>query len=81
MTRDEVLNTLKKQIKETLDEVDIDAIDCDRSMKDYDANSLDVIEIISGTMRELKIKVPREELEDLTTINQLIDVLLRHSPN
>ena len=80
MTRDDILNTVKHHIKEILEDVDVDALDCDRSMKDYNANSLDVIEIISGAMRELKLKVPREELEEVRTVNQLVDVFFRHAP-
>jgi len=80
MTREEILSAVKKQIKDTLEEVDVDAIDCNLSMRDLGANSLDVIEVVSGTMRDLRIKVPREELEDVNTINQLVDVFLNHAP-
>ena len=80
MTREEVRDALKKQIKITLEDVDVDAIDCDLSMRDLGANSLDVIEVVSGTMRDLRLKVPRDELEDINTINQLVEVFLRHAP-
>ena len=78
MTREEVLAVIKKHIKATLEDVDVESIDPDRSMRDYDANSLDVVEIISGTMRDLRTKVPREELENVKSINGLVDAFLRH---
>ena len=80
MTKEEVLETIKKHVKETLEDVDLSALDPDRSMKDYDVNSLDMIEIISGTMRDLKAKVPREELQNVRTLNELADAFLRHVP-
>lgn len=47
----------------------------DRSMKDYGANSLDIVEVVSGAMRELKVKVPRTELNKLTNLDGLVGLL------
>lgn len=79
MTRDDVIAVIKKHIKENLDDANVDDLDFDRSMKDYGANSLDVIEIVSCSMRDLKIKVPRNELDNIQTINQLVEVFLKHA--
>ncbi len=73
MTKEEVIAVIKEQIVENLDDVEINDIVPDKSMKDYGANSLDIIEVVSCTMRELKIKVPRAELADIATIDQLAD--------
>ncbi len=73
MTKEAVIAVIKEQIVENLDDVDINDIDPNKSMKDYGANSLDIIEVVSCAMRELKIKVPRAELADITTIDQLAD--------
>ena len=78
MTKDEIVAIIKGHIKENLDDVNIDEIDINRSMRDYGANSLDVIEVVSSTMRELKIKVPRSELEDIENISQLADTFLKY---
>jgi acyl carrier protein len=53
----------------------VEAIDPARSMRDYRVNSLDVVEVVSRSMRELKVKVPRAELRKLSNINALIDLL------
>ena len=74
MTRDDIIAELKKNIAETLDEVDINNIDTTRTMKDVGANSLDIVEIVSRTMRQLKVKIPRSELNDLENIDALIDL-------
>ena len=73
MTKEEVIAVIKEQIVENLDDVELDDIDPNKSMKDYGANSLDIIEVVSCAMRELKIKVPRSELSDINTIGQLAD--------
>ena len=80
MNRDAIVAVVKENIKSTLDEVDVETLDLDRPLKEYDLNSLDVIEIISGSMRDLKIKVPREELGSVQTLNQLVDAFIRYTP-
>ena len=44
-------------------------------MKDLGINSLDIVEVVSASMRELKVKVPRSELSKLTNIDGLVDML------
>jgi acyl carrier protein len=48
-------------------------------MKDLGASSLDLVEIVSLSMRELKVKVPRSELATLNNIGGLVDLLYRVS--
>jgi len=79
MNKQEVLQVIKRNILENLDDVTEDQIDITRSMKDYGANSLDVVEIVACSIRELKIKVPRAELSDIQNIEQLADKLLQYS--
>ncbi len=71
MQKKEIIAVIKQQIVDNLDDVNIEDIDPNKSMKDYGANSLDIIEVVSCSMRELKIKVPRAELADITTIDEL----------
>jgi len=73
MTRSEVIETIKKIIEENLDDVNAESIDPQKSMKDYGANSLDIIEVVSCSMRELSIKVPRAELAEIQNIDDLAD--------
>ena len=44
-------------------------------MKDLGANSLDMVEVVSCAMRDLKVKVPRSELSRLTNVDGLVDLL------
>ncbi len=78
MTKEQVIEVIKKNIVANIDDVDVSTIDPQKSMKDYGANSLDMIEVVSTSMRELKIKVPRSELADINNIDQLADKFLHY---
>jgi acyl carrier protein len=78
MTKEQVIEVIKKNIVANIDDVDPATIDPQKSMKDYGANSLDMIEVVSTSMRELKIKVPRSELADINNIDQLAEKFLQY---
>ncbi|MAG13736.1 MAG: acyl carrier protein [Spirochaetales bacterium] len=73
MTKDEIIDVIKKNIVENLDDVEVEEIDPQKTMKDYGANSLDMIEVVSCSMRELNIKIPRAELAEIKNIDDLAD--------
>lgn len=75
MTRDEVFAVVIKHLANAIDDIDPASIDPSRSMKDYGANSLDIVEVVSASMRELRVKVPRAELNRLTNLDQLVSLL------
>ena len=79
MTKEQVIEVIKKNIVANIDDIDADTIDPQKSMKDYGANSLDMIEVVSTSMRELKIKVPRSELADINNIDQLADKFMQYA--
>ena len=78
MTKEQVIEVIKKNIASNIDDIDAAAIDPQKSMRDYGANSLDMIEVVSTSMRDLKIKVPRSELADINKIEQLANKFLEH---
>jgi len=75
MTKEQIFEVVKNHIIDTLEEIDEAEIEAEKSMKDLGANSLDIVEIVSCSMRELKVKVPRSELQKLENIQQLVDLL------
>lgn len=75
MSKEEILGVVKKHLMDILEDIEEEEIDPDRSMKDLGANSLDIVEVVSCSMRELKVKVPRSELNKLENITQLVDML------
>ncbi len=78
MTKDDIIAIIKKNLKENLHDVDVEAIEPTSSMRDHGANSLDIIEVVSATMRELQIRVPRSELSQVENIDQLADKFLEY---
>ena len=73
MNKEDIIEVIKKNMVDNLDDVEIEEIDPQRTMKDYGANSLDIIEVVSCSMRELNIKIPRSELADIKNIEELAD--------
>jgi polyketide biosynthesis acyl carrier protein len=78
VTKADVIQVIKSNIVDNLDDIEQGSIDVSKSMKDYGANSLDIIEVVSSSMRELNIKIPRSELADITTIDQLADRFMQY---
>ncbi|AZC31112.1 phosphopantetheine-binding protein [Pseudomonas chlororaphis] len=55
--------------------LDLGPIDTQLRFDHLGASSLDIITIVSDAMRELRIKVPVEQLNSLSSIDALIDTL------
>ncbi len=77
MKREDVQAVVVKHLVDAVDGLKAEDIDPKRSMKDLGANSLDIVEVVSSSMRELKIKIPRSELAKLTDLEGLVDLLHR----
>jgi acyl carrier protein len=73
--REQIASVVRKNLMEVVGGLKESDIDMSRSMKEFGANSLDIVEVVSLTMRELKVKVPRSELGKLTNMDGLTDLL------
>jgi acyl carrier protein len=63
------------QLKENVEGLEDIEIDPSKSMLDYGASSLDIVEIVSAVLRELRIRVPRTKLAGLKTIREFVLLL------
>lgn len=79
LKREEVVEVVKRNLVDTIEELEGVEIDTSKSMVDLGANSLDIVEVVSCSMRELKVKVPRAQLNGLKNIDELVDLLLKTS--
>jgi acyl carrier protein len=77
VSREEILSIVKEHLMDNLEDLDEADFDPSKSMKDLGANSLDIVEVVSCTMRDLKVKVPRAELSKLTNVDELVDLLFK----
>lgn len=76
MNREDVLGTLKEVAVEVLG-VEADVVTEQASFKDdLDADSLDLVEVVMALEERLDIAIPEEELADIKTVGQAIDVVL-----
>ena len=76
MKREDILEVVVRHIRLNLDGMDDKEIDPEASMRTLGATSLDIVEIVSCSMRDLRLKIPRTRLADAKNINGLVDLFL-----
>jgi len=74
MTRQAMFEVVKAKIREIVDGTADLEIREDLSMRDLGADSLEIVEVVSRSMKELKIKVPRTELSGARNLKELLDL-------
>ncbi len=77
MDRQEILAVVLKHFQLNVDGLEGREIDPSKSMADFGASSLDIVEVVSASIRELQIRVARTELAPLKNIDALIDLLTK----
>jgi acyl carrier protein len=77
MNRDEILALVVRHVTEAVEGLNVADVDPTRSMHDHDLSSLDVVEVVTRSMRDLHVKIPRSQLRKIHTINELVDALHR----
>jgi acyl carrier protein len=73
--REEIFVIVRNHLCAIVDSVDPTVVTRDKSMKDLGASSLDMVEVVSCAMRELRVRVPRAELSKVRNIGGLVDLL------
>lgn len=74
MTRQAMFEVIKTKIREIVEGAADVEIDENASMRDLGADSLEIVEVVSRSMKELKIKVPRTELSGARNLKELLDL-------
>ncbi len=74
MTREQIFEVVRRQIVHIVDKVPPEAIREEVSMRDLGADSLQVVEVVSRSMKELRLKVPRTELSRAKNLGDLLDL-------
>ncbi len=75
--KEKIMSVVVENLLDNLEDIEASDVAADKSMKDLGATSLDIVEIVSCSMRDLKVKVPRSELSTLKDIGELVDLLHR----
>ena len=76
MEREDAVVALREVAVEVLS-VEPDVVTEDARFKeDLDADSLDLVELVMGLEERFDISVPEEDLENVTTVGQAVDLVM-----
>jgi polyketide biosynthesis acyl carrier protein len=75
---DELFRVITENILKVLPDVDASMIRPDRQLKELGANSIDRMEIVMGSMEDLRINVPVTELSQAKDIGSLLSIFQRY---
>ncbi len=79
MSREEMFAVVKANAQLILEGARNKDIQETNSLRDFGADSLESVEVISRSMKQLNLKVPRAELRKLNNIKDLLDLFERSS--
>jgi acyl carrier protein len=79
MERTRILEVVVDQVRQNVPDLADEDLDPEKPFEDYGASSLDVVEVVSGSLRELGLRVPRTEFANVRTIDGLVDRLVAAS--
>lgn len=75
MNEQEVFDVVRKHLTTIVPNIPREAVVREASMRELGASSLDIVEVVSCSMRELRVRVPRSELQGLKNIGDLVGLL------
>lgn len=73
MTKEEIFEIIKRNLREILPDLDAVTIDPSQSMKDLGANSVDRMDVVIQTKEELDLKFPLHELGGVENLQGLVE--------
>ena len=79
MEREEIFEVVSKHLRRNVEGLEGVTFKLEASMAEYGASSLDMVEVVSCTIRELGLKVPRTELVGARNLGELVEILARAS--
>jgi acyl carrier protein len=74
MSREEIFEAIKSNMRMIIPGVDGHEVLETNTMRDFGADSLEMVEVVSRSMKQLKIKVPRAKLLPVKNLKELVDV-------
>jgi acyl carrier protein len=76
MTRDQIIDLVKEHAADIIPGLDPTRIDFSRSLRDQGATSLNVVELVSVMMRQLRVKIARGDLAKISTLDGMVDLFV-----
>jgi acyl carrier protein len=76
MEREEAVSALREVAVEVLSVYSDSVVEEARFKEDLDADSLDLVELVMGLEERFDISVPEEDLENVGTVGQAVDLVM-----
>ena len=76
MEREEALSALREVAVDVLSVEPDTVVETARFKEDLDADSLDLVELVMGLEERFDISVPEEDLENVATVGNAVDLVL-----
>lgn len=77
MNKQEIVQLLVKNLKKMVPEFADEEIDTDKTYQDLGVSSLELVEIVTRTAKEMGLNLPMAALAAVRTTNDLASLLLR----
>jgi acyl carrier protein len=77
LTRDDIRTVVLRNVRQIIEGAEGKEIRDEMSMRDLGADSLEIVEVVSRSMKELRIRVPRTELSTAKNLADLLDLFER----
>lgn len=75
MTRDEIFDVIKTNMQVIIEGARNKEITEQHAMRDFGADSLEMVEVVSRSMKQCRRKVKRTELAQAKNLGDLLDLL------
>lgn len=79
MTEDENLRKVRTIVEQELDLEDENITETASFVDDYDADSMSLIQVLARIERELGVKVPPDEYEQMSSLGAVYEVVARNA--
>ena len=79
MDRTEAVARVVKVVTETLEVKPEDVIESASYVEDFDADSLDLVELVMAFEDEFEVSIPEESIESIKTIGQTVDFIVANA--
>jgi acyl carrier protein len=78
MSREEVLDVLTTNMRSIIRDLNGHEIQESQSLvSDFGADSLQIVEVVGRTMRDLKVRIRRTEMSSAKNIGDLVDLFVK----
>lgn len=76
MDKEEITAVVVAHAKDVIEGLEGKEIDTSKPIVDYGAESLDILELVGSSSREVGVKVAREDLQGLKSLDDLVDLYM-----